>query len=136
MAGARIGYAIGPAQTIREFEKIRLHFGVNLSAQDGALASLADGDHLRTVVAEVARGRDEYYQLAADLGLGTIPAAANFVAFDTGAPSLARDLLAALAARDAFVRMRGGPPLDRLRRCTVRLPPEAAPSPSNLREGG
>src|SRR5258708_13535730 len=87
MAGARIGYAIGTAQTIREFEKIRLHFGVNLPAQDGALASLADGDHLRTVVAEVARGRDEYYQLAAALALGTIPPAASFGAFPPAAPS-------------------------------------------------
>jgi len=134
MAGARIGYAIGTAQTIREFEKIRLHFGVNLPAQDGALASLADGDHLRTVVAEVARGREEYYQLAADLGLGTIPAAANFVAFDTGEPSLARALLAALAARDVFVRMPGAPPLDRLVRVTVGVPTERAALASILRE--
>jgi len=134
MAGARIGYAIGTAQTMREFEKIRLHFGVNLPAQDGALASLADGDHLRTVVAEVARGRDEYYQLAADLGLGTIPAAANFVAFDTGAPSLARALLAALAERDVFVRMPGAPPLDRLVRVTVGVPADRAAFAAILRE--
>src|SRR5579872_215448 len=32
MAGARIGYAVGAASIIREFEKIRLHFGVNLVA--------------------------------------------------------------------------------------------------------
>jgi histidinol-phosphate/aromatic aminotransferase/cobyric acid decarboxylase-like protein len=42
MAGARIGYAIGPGTIMAAFDKIRLHYGVNLIAQEGALASLAD----------------------------------------------------------------------------------------------
>src|SRR5262249_39835564 len=54
MAGARIGYAIATPETIAVFEKIRLHFGVNLAAQAGALASLGDTDYLQSIVMEVA----------------------------------------------------------------------------------
>jgi len=119
MAGARIGYALGPAEIMADFEKIRLHFGVNRVAQAGALAALADTAFLREVVAEVARGRQEYEALACDLGLPTIPSATNFVSIDVGGPERARALIAALAARGVFVRMPGAPPLDRCIRVTV-----------------
>ncbi len=119
MAGARIGYAIGTTETIRTFEKIRLHFGVNLVAQAGALASLEDTDYLRGVVAAVEQGRRDYQALARDLGLPTIPSATNFVSIDVGGPRRARALMAALAERDVFVRMPGAPPLDRCIRVTV-----------------
>ena len=42
MAGARVGYAIAHQDIIRTFDKVRLHFGVSLVAQAGALASLRD----------------------------------------------------------------------------------------------
>jgi histidinol-phosphate aminotransferase len=122
MAGARIGYAIGNAETISAFEKIRLHFGVNLVAQAGALASLEDTSYLQAVVAEVEKGRQDYEKLAHSLGLATIPSATNFVSIDVGGPGRARALLAALAARDVFVRMPGAPPLDRCIRVTVGTP--------------
>ena len=50
MAGARIGYAIGEAELIESFDKIRNHFGVTLIAQAGALASLQDTAHISGVV--------------------------------------------------------------------------------------
>jgi histidinol-phosphate aminotransferase len=119
MAGARIGYALATPATIQAFDKIRLHFGVNLVAQAGALASLADGAFLRDVVAQVARGREEYAALGRELGLAPLPSATNFVALDAGSPERARALVAALVARDVFVRMPGAPPLDRCVRVTV-----------------
>ncbi|MGH2516498.1 MAG: aminotransferase class I/II-fold pyridoxal phosphate-dependent enzyme, partial [Ktedonobacterales bacterium] len=134
MAGARAGYALGAASMVREFEKIRLHFGVNIVAQAGALASLAGTDYLASVVAEVARGRDEYAALARELGMVPLPSAANFVAFDCGAAARARALLAALAERDVFVRMPGVAPLDRCVRVTVGTPPERAAFAAMLRE--
>jgi histidinol-phosphate aminotransferase len=126
MAGARIGYALAPAETIQAFDKIRLHFGVNLVAQAGALASLADGEYLRKVVAEVARGREEYAALGRELGLAPLPSATNFVTFDAGGPERARAMVVALAARDVFVRMPGAPPLDRCIRVTVGTSAERA----------
>ena len=126
MAGARIGYAIGPASTISAFEKIRLHYGVNIVAQAGALASLADTAYLQSVVAAVAEGRREYEVLARDLGLPTLPSATNFVTIDVGGVGRARGLLAALLAEGVFIRMPGAPPLDRCVRVTVGTPAERA----------
>ena len=133
MAGARIGYAITAPETIAAFEKIRLHFGVNLAAQAGALASLADQDYLRSVVEAVAAGRDDYAALARDLGLVPLPSATNFVTMDASDPDRARALLAALAARDVFIRMPGAPPLDRCIRVTVGTPQERAAFAEMLR---
>ncbi len=126
MAGARIGYALATPETIQTFDKIRLHFGVNLVAQAGALASLGDAAYLAGVIAAVAAGREDYTRLGAALGIPTLPAATNFVAFDAGEPARARALLAALVERDVFVRMPGAPPLDRLVRVTVGTPEQRA----------
>jgi histidinol-phosphate aminotransferase len=126
MAGARIGYGIGHAATIAEFEKIRLHFGVNRIAQAGALASLADQEHLRMVIDAVAEGRQAYQEMSGRLGLITIPSATNFVAIDVGGRERATALVQALARRGAFVRMPGAPPLDRCIRVTVGTPPQRA----------
>jgi histidinol-phosphate aminotransferase len=134
MAGARIGYAVGDTQTISAFDKIRLHFGVNLLAQAGALAALEDTDYLQQVVAEVEKGRQEYAELARSLGLLSIPSVANFVSIDVGGPERARALLAALAERDVFVRMPGAPPLDRCIRVTVGTTEERAAFAIALRE--
>ena len=119
MAGARIGYGIGHTDAIAAFEKIRHHFGVNSVAQAGALASLADREHVESVVAAVAAGRAEYEGLARELGFPTIPSATNFVAIDVGGEKRARALLGALQERGVFVRMPGAPPLNRCIRVTV-----------------
>ncbi|HEU5370652.1 MAG TPA: pyridoxal phosphate-dependent aminotransferase [Ktedonobacterales bacterium] len=134
MAGARIGYAIGDAEIIKAFDKIRLHFGVNLVAQAGALAALHDTDYLREVVAEAEKGRQEYGELARSLGLPTIPSATNFVSIDVGGPERARALLTALAERDVFVRMPGTPPLNRCIRVTVGTADQRAAFATVLRE--
>jgi histidinol-phosphate aminotransferase len=119
MAGARLGYALGPREMMSAFDRITLHFGINRIAQEGALAALADTDYLAHVVAEVARGRDEYATLGRELGLTPLPSHTNFVTFDTGGPARARALVAELARRDVFIRMPGAPPLDRCIRVTV-----------------
>ena len=134
MAGARIGYAIGDVEIISAFEKIRLHFGVNLIAQAGALASLEDTSYLQEVIAEVEQGRRDYAELARSLGLHAIPSAANFVSIDVGGPERARALMAALAEQDVFVRMPGAPPLNRCIRLTVGTAEQRAAFATVLRE--
>jgi histidinol-phosphate aminotransferase len=134
MAGARIGYAIGPAPIVAAFDKIRLHYGVNLIAQEGALASLADPAHIQRVVAAVAEGRREYEELARSLGLSTLPSAANFVAIDVGEAAQARALLTSLLEHGVFVRMPTAPPLDRCIRVTVAPPAQRAAFAAILRE--
>jgi histidinol-phosphate aminotransferase len=119
MAGARVGYAIAPEDTITAFGKVRNHFGVNRIAQAGALASLGDEAFVRGVVEQVARGRDEYHALAMRLGLTSVPSATNFVCIDVGDSERARSLLARLHDEGVFVRMPGVAPLDRCIRVTV-----------------
>lgn len=134
MAGARIGYAIAMPETITTFDKIRLHFGVNLVAQAGALASLADPDFVTSVTAEVAKGREDYAALATELGLTALPSATNFVTIDVGGVERARALVATMAERGVFIRMPGAPPLDRCVRVTVGSSPERALFAEILRE--
>ena len=127
MAGARIGYAIAPARTIAGLGRIRNHFGVNRTAQAGALASLEDPAFIDSVVEEVARGRDEYRAVAERLGLAPVPTATNFVAIDVGGDGdRARSVLARLQDAGVFVRMPGVAPLDRCIRVTVGTAEERA----------
>jgi histidinol-phosphate aminotransferase len=127
MAGARIGYAIVPAETAHGFDKIRHHFGVNRVAQAGALASLGDTAFTREVVRQVEEGRRDYAALAARLGLATLPSATNFVAIDIGGAERARKLLARLLEEEGvFLRMPGVSPLDRCVRVTVGTTAERA----------
>lgn len=124
MAGARIGYGIAAPETIAAFDKVRMHFGVNMFAQTGALASLDDPEFLAGVVDAVAEGRDDYHRLGRELGLPTLPSAANFVVMDTGSAENARFLLNALLQQGVFIRVPGAPTLDRFIRVTVGTPTE------------
>ena len=114
MAGARIGYAIGAVPLIAAFEKIRHHFGLNRSAQIGALAALQDQDHLAMVLDQISRSRADITRIAQTNGLKALPSATNFVAVDLGKDgNLSRAMVAELAARDIFVRMPFVAPQDR-----------------------
>lgn len=125
MAGARIGYAIAPKETIRAFDKIRLHFGVNRVAQEGAFASLGDPDFIAGVVRAVEEGRRDYDRLAEELGLKTLPSSTNFVAIDLGSAERATEAMRRLLEEEAvFVRMPGVPPLNRCIRVTIGTPEE------------
>ena len=106
MAGARIGYALGAPDMMRAFDRVRNHFGVNRIGQAGALAALADSDHLAQTVARVAAARNRIAQIARDNGLAPLPSATNFVTIDCGADGdFARATLSALAERGVFARM-------------------------------
>jgi histidinol-phosphate aminotransferase len=114
MAGLRVGYALGAPEVVAAFDRVRNHFGVNRVAQAGALASLADEEHVASVVARVASARDRIAAIAADNGLQALPSATNFVTVDCGRDgAFARRVLAELAERDVFIRMPGVAPLDR-----------------------
>ncbi|SFL55174.1 pyridoxal phosphate-dependent aminotransferase [Shimia aestuarii] len=106
MAGARVGYALGQADFIRAFEKIRNHFGMNRAAQAGALAALQDANWLQETRAKVAAARDTITDIAAKYGLTALHSATNFVAIDCGRDgAYAKAILDGLVARGVFVRM-------------------------------
>lgn len=114
LAGARIGYCVGEEALIREFEKIRNHYGINRVGQIGALAALQDQDYLAEAVARIARARDIISAIARDNGLEPLPSAANFVTIACGRDgAFAKRVLDGVLERDVFARMPGVAPLNR-----------------------
>ncbi|PVA09293.1 pyridoxal phosphate-dependent aminotransferase [Pelagivirga sediminicola] len=127
LAGARVGYAMGPAPLIAEFEKIRNHFGMNRAAQVGALAALEDTRWLAHVQAKVAAAREEITRIAARNGLSAIPSATNFVSVDCGRDGdFARAVLEALGRQGVFVRMPFAVPQNRCIRISCGTPADLA----------
>lgn len=123
MAGARIGYCIGEAGVIRQFEKVRNHYGINRIAQIGAQAALEDQDYLAQTVGRIAAARDRIGQIVTANGLQPLPSATNFVTVDCGRDgAYARAILQGLLDQDVFVRMPGVAPLDRCIRIGAGLP--------------
>lgn len=125
LAGARIAYALAAPEVGASFGKIRLQYGVNRTAQSGALAALANGDAFVTgVVRETELGRRDYGELARSLGLATLASRTNFVCFDLGSRERAEAMVDELLARGVFVRKPWAPPLDGFVRVTVGKPLE------------
>jgi histidinol-phosphate aminotransferase len=124
LAGLRCGYAIGEAEAIRAFDKVRNHFGMTRMAQAAALAALSDQAHLARVVDAVDTCRRRIAAIAAAHGLAALPSATNFVTIDCGGDGdFAMRVLQALTERDVFVRKPMAPGLDRCIRVSVA--PEA-----------
>ncbi len=106
MAGARVGYGIGHADLIRNFDKIRNHFGMCRISQSGALAALADQPYLEEVRKKVAAARHRIARIARQNGLVPLPSATNFVAVDCGRDgAFAKAVLDELVDLGVFVRM-------------------------------
>ena len=127
MAGARVGYAVGAAELIRNFDKIRNHFGMNRAAQAGALAALRDQEWLAQVRTRVVTARDEIARIAGQNRLRAVQSATNFVAVDCGADGgFARRVLEGLVSRGVFVRMPFVAPQDRCIRISCGRPEDLA----------
>jgi histidinol-phosphate aminotransferase len=122
LAGIRCGYAVGEAQVISDFEKIRNHYGVSRMAQIAGVEALADQAWLQSVVARVDAGRNRIAAIATANGLKPLPSATNFVTIDCGRDgAFALKVLQAMLARDVFIRKPMAPVLDRCIRVSVGL---------------
>jgi histidinol-phosphate aminotransferase len=122
LAGIRCGYAVAEAEVIRDFEKIRNHYGVSRMAQIAGLEALADQDYLHSVVARVAAGRERISAIARQNDLKPLPSATNFVTIDCGRDGVfALKVMQNLLSRDVFIRKPMVPVLDRCIRVSVGL---------------
>lgn len=122
LAGIRCGYAVAEAEVIRDFEKIRNHYGVSRMAQIASVEALADQDWLHSVVARVAAGRARIAGIAETNGLKPLPSATNFVTIDCGKDgAFALKVLQNLLSRDVFIRKPMAPGLGRCIRVSVGL---------------
>ncbi|MGI9381062.1 MAG: pyridoxal phosphate-dependent aminotransferase [Methyloligellaceae bacterium] len=115
MAGARVGYVMGEAQMIKNFDKIRNHFGMCRTSQIGALAALKDQSYLASVIHAVDQSRNRIKAIAEKFSLSAIESAANFVAIDCGRDgNFAKSLLSELSSQGIFIRM---PAIEPQNRC-------------------
>jgi len=122
LAGIRCGYAVAEPQVIRDFEKIRNHYGVSRMAQIAGVEALADQAFLQSVVTRVAAGRRRIADIAEANGLKPLPSATNFVTIDCGGDgAFALKVLQGLLSRDVFIRKPMAPGLDRCIRVSVGL---------------
>ena len=120
LAGLRVGYAIGNAALINEFEKVRNHFGVNVLAQTAAVASLKDQKHLNYVKSKINQGKKRLYEIAYKNNLHYIDSATNFVTIDCGQDGIyAKRVLDEFINKGIFVRMPMVPPLNRCIRISI-----------------
>lgn len=114
LAGARIGYVIGPSSLIPAFDKVRNHYGINRVGQLGALEALKDQAYLQSAVRQIAEARSQLAAVAVRHGLQPIPSGANFVAIDCGEGSEKSDFIqSALLRAGVFVRRPSVAPLNR-----------------------
>ncbi|NIZ15324.1 pyridoxal phosphate-dependent aminotransferase [Phaeobacter sp. HF9A] len=124
MAGARVGYALGAAEVIAGFHKVRNHFGMNRCAQIGATEAIKDQEWLAHIQREIDIARQDIARIARENGLEPLPSATNFVAIDCGQDGeFAKAVLAHLVAAGIFVRMPFAAPQNRCIR--VSCGPEA-----------
>jgi histidinol-phosphate aminotransferase len=87
MAGLRVGYAIGQAETIKELTRYRLTFNVNVLGVGAAIASLADPVHIeeeRARNTEVRKFTMDFFRAA---GFKPTDSQTNFLFVDLGRPA-------------------------------------------------
>ena len=119
LAGQRVGYAFGTAETVSCFHRVRNHFGMSRLGQVAALAALKDQAWLSSVIARVAAARERIGAIGRANGLEPLPSATNFVTLDCGDPARAKAVLERLVAAGIFIRMPGVAPQSRCIRISV-----------------
>jgi histidinol-phosphate aminotransferase len=81
MAGARLGYLLGPAWLIDQLDKVVLPYHLDSMKQAAGLAALEFIDDMETMVASVVEERGRIESTLLDLGADVWPSGANFVLF-------------------------------------------------------
>ncbi len=120
LAGARIGYAFGEKTLIKNFDKIRNHFGVSRVAQFGALAALKDQKYLNNIIKNVELAKKYIYKISEINDLSYIKSYTNFVAIDCCKNNeYAKKVMQNLISLGVFIRMPSVAPLNRCIRLTV-----------------
>ncbi|HEY8899853.1 MAG TPA: histidinol-phosphate transaminase, partial [Chthoniobacterales bacterium] len=84
LAALRIGYGLAPAKLAEVLQKTRQPFNANSLAQAGALAGLADEEHMRRTRELTTEGRNYFQAEFAAMDLEFVPSHANFVLVRVG----------------------------------------------------
>lgn len=84
LAGLRIGYGVMRPEIAGWLERTREPFNVNLLAQAGGAAAVADTEFLKSILSYNRLGLQLLYTACDELGLSYTPSYANFLWIDTG----------------------------------------------------
>ena len=112
MAGVRIGYGIGQAETIRKMARYRMPYNVNTFGVAAAIASLKDPQHIKEEAARNTAVRSFTLKALADIGFQSTDSQANFIFTDIGKTMTAAAFRDACAKHGVMVG-RDFPPLEK-----------------------
>jgi histidinol-phosphate aminotransferase len=112
MAGVRIGYAIGQAETIRKMARYRMPYNVNTFGVAAAVASLKDPEHIKQESARNKQVREFTIKALKDLGYESTDSQTNFIFTDIGRTMTAAAFRDA-CAKDGIMVGRDFPPLEK-----------------------
>ncbi len=87
LPGARLGYLIGDPGIVRSVDAYRARFNLNVAAQAGGIAALADGDHLERTIRLTLESRERMVSRLRELGADVIDGLGNFVLLELGGPA-------------------------------------------------
>jgi histidinol-phosphate aminotransferase len=144
MAGARLGYLIGPTWLVAELEKVVLPYHLDAVKQIAGRLALRFSDEMDDRVRQIVSERDRITTAIAKMPVDVFPSGANFVLFRPrqgadGAPS-GRAVWQGLLDRSVLVRdCSSWPRLENCLRVTVGTPAENSEFLSALQavlEGG
>lgn len=88
LAGLRIGYSISSPEVADLLNRVRQPFNTNSLAQAGAMAALADDDHVSSSVKMNREGLVQLQSGFTEMGLSWIPSVANFISVNLNQPGL------------------------------------------------
>ncbi len=103
LAGLRVGYGIGKKEAVSAMDRVRPPFNVSTTAQAGAIAALADQEHIKKSVAAAVTGMNYIVRELEKLGVPYLCSAGNFLLMDV-APRKGRDVFKALLKKGVIVR--------------------------------
>ncbi len=123
LAGLRVGYAFGTAETISGMMKVKDSYNLNAVSAAAARAALADRDYFSRTVARVREGREKLAVSLFRLGFTPFPSGANFLL--CRAPGgRAEEIYHELLKRKILVRYFAAPRLKECLRISIGTPNE------------
>jgi histidinol-phosphate aminotransferase len=125
LAGLRLGYLMASPALVREIDKARLPYNINVFSQTAALVLLEDDRAVRETVSRLVEERERLAaRLAALPGVKVYPSQANFLLIEL-AQARPADVFAAVYAEGVLIRnVSSYPRLDRCLRVSVGTPDE------------
>lgn len=104
LAGVRIGYGFAHGDLIENLLKVKVPFEPSFPAQVGGYAALDDLEFLERTLEINRKGMNFLYEELNDLGIKSIPSAANFITLDFESRKRAEEITRSLLLDGVIVR--------------------------------